>query len=137
MDFVGSRARGYHQVRIEPEPDEHLGIRYKSRGSRQWREKISALEESHIVKPITMSGIETLGILDEIQALVSDHLQVVSYKWLSRKFLVSSNTAKRLLEEFVEKHGSGLEVVYALCGWLKSSPPSYKIKLVSGPKLAG
>lgn len=39
--------------------------------------KISALEESLILKPITMSGIETLGILDEIQALVSDHLQVV------------------------------------------------------------
>ncbi|KAJ0101025.1 hypothetical protein Patl1_04906 [Pistacia atlantica] len=50
-----------------------------------------------------MSGIETLGILDEIQALVSDHLQVVSYKWLSRNFLVSSNSAKRLLEEFDKK----------------------------------
>ncbi|KAJ0101027.1 hypothetical protein Patl1_04900 [Pistacia atlantica] len=98
--------------------------------------KLNALEESLILKPITMSGIETLGILDEIQALVSDHLQVVSYKWLSRNFLVSSNTAKRLLEEFVEKHGSGLEVVYALSGWLKSSPPSYNIRLVSGPKLA-
>ncbi|KAH9779155.1 DNA polymerase delta subunit 3 [Citrus sinensis] len=83
-----------------------------------------------------MPEIETLGILDEIQALVSDHLQVVSYKWLSRNFLVSSNTAKRLLQEFVEKHGNGLEVVYTLSGWLKSSPPSYNIRLVSEPKLA-
>lgn len=39
MDFVGLGARGYHQVIIEPEPDEHLSIRYKSRGRRQWREK--------------------------------------------------------------------------------------------------
>ncbi|XP_044465444.1 uncharacterized protein LOC123195692 isoform X2 [Mangifera indica] len=50
--------------------------------------------------------------------------------------LLSLIISKWLLEEFVEKHGSGLEVVYALCGWLKSSPPSYNIKLVSGPKLA-
>ncbi|KAK1582431.1 hypothetical protein Q3G72_014871 [Acer saccharum] len=82
-----------------------------------------------------MSEIETLGILDEIQALVSDRLQVVSYKWLSRNFSVSSNSAKRLLEEFVEKHGSGVKVVYALSGWLKSNPPSHSFRLVSGPKL--
>ncbi|GMY12507.1 DNA polymerase delta subunit 3 [Fagus crenata] len=79
--------------------------------------------------------METLGILDEIQSLVSDTLQVVSYKWLSRHFLVSSNTAKRLLEELVEKHGSGLEVVYTLSGWLKNDPSNYHIRLVSSPKL--
>lgn len=83
-----------------------------------------------------MAEIETLGVLEEIQALVSDKLQVVSYKWLSRNFLVSSNAAKRLLQEFVEKHGSNLEVVYALAGWLKKNPPTYNIRLVSGPKLA-
>ncbi|KAK6229272.1 hypothetical protein SCA6_018223 [Theobroma cacao] len=83
-----------------------------------------------------MSQIETLGILEEIQALVSDKLQVVSYKWLSRNFLVSSNVAKRLLAEFVERHGSGLEVVYSLSGWLKNTPSNYHIQLVSGPKLA-
>lgn len=43
----------------------------------------------------------------------------------------------RLLQEFVEKHDGGLEVVYALSGWLKSSRRSYHIRLVSGPKLAG
>ncbi|XP_022717324.1 uncharacterized protein LOC111275940 isoform X4 [Durio zibethinus] len=83
-----------------------------------------------------MSQIETLGILEEIQALVSDKLQVVSYKWLSRNFLVSSNVAKRLLAEFVEKHGSELEVVYSLSGWLKDSPSNYHIQLVTGPKLS-
>ncbi|WCJ32296.1 DNA-directed DNA polymerase [Euphorbia peplus] len=80
--------------------------------------------------------METLGgILDEIQALVSDKLEVVSYKWLSRKFLVSSNVAKRLLQEFVDKHRTGLQVVYALSGWLKNNPQCYHIKLVSDSKL--
>ncbi|XP_062168520.1 uncharacterized protein LOC133874660 isoform X2 [Alnus glutinosa] len=83
-----------------------------------------------------MAQIETLGILEEIEPLVSDKLQVVSYKWLSRNYLVSSNTAKRLLQEFVEKHRSGLEVVYTLSGWLKGDPPNYHIRLVSSPKLA-
>ncbi|KAM3287092.1 nucleolin 1 isoform X1 [Capsicum chacoense] len=83
-----------------------------------------------------MADIETLGIVDEIQALVSDKLQVVSYKWLSRNFLVSSNSAKSLLQEFVEKHGNGLEVVYSLSGWLKDSPSTYHIRLVSSANLA-
>ena len=43
----------------------------------------------------------------------------------------------RLLQEFVEKHESGLQVVYALSGWLKKDPPSYHIRLVSGSKLPG
>lgn len=83
-----------------------------------------------------MAEIETLGILDEIQSLISDKLQVVSYKWLSRNFLVSSNDAKRLLQDFVEKHGPGTEVVYTLSGWLKTDPSVYHIRLVSKPKLA-
>lgn len=82
-----------------------------------------------------MSQMETLGILDEIEVLVSDKLQVVSYKWLSRNFMVSSNAAKRLLQEFVNTRGSGFEVVYTLSGWLKNNPSSYHIRLVSGPKL--
>ncbi|KAL8209081.1 hypothetical protein R6Q57_008493 [Mikania cordata] len=80
---------------------------------------------------------ETLGILDEVQALVYDKLQVVSYKWLSRNFLVSSNAAKRLLQEFVEKNGSQLEVIYSLSGWLKNNPEAYHVKLVLGSKLSG
>ncbi|KAK4344585.1 hypothetical protein RND71_034761 [Anisodus tanguticus] len=83
-----------------------------------------------------MADIETLGIVDEIQVLVSDKLQVVSYKWLSRNFLVSSDSAKRLLQEFVEKHGDGLEVVYSLSGWMKDNPSTYHIRLVSTPNLA-
>ncbi|XP_031106721.1 uncharacterized protein LOC116011305 [Ipomoea triloba] len=62
--------------------------------------------------------------------------EMVSYKWLSRNFLVSSNDAKRLLHEFVEKHGNGLEVVYSLSGWLKNTPSTYHIRIVSSPKLA-
>ncbi|KAI5403159.1 hypothetical protein KIW84_050660 [Lathyrus oleraceus] len=33
-----------------------------------------------------------------------DQLQVVSYKWLSRSYMVSSDEAKRLLQEFAEKN---------------------------------
>ncbi|CAK9141284.1 unnamed protein product [Ilex paraguariensis] len=60
----------------------------------------------------------------------------VSYKWLSHNFLVSSNAAKRLLQVFVETHGSGIEIVYKLSGWLKNNPSVYHIRLVSRPKLA-
>ncbi|KAK6157070.1 hypothetical protein DH2020_011318 [Rehmannia glutinosa] len=83
-----------------------------------------------------MAEIETLGILDEVQSIVSDKLQVVSYKWLSRNFLVSSNAAKGLLQEFVEKYGNGLEVIYSLSGWLKNNPTTYHIRLVSKDKLS-
>ncbi|XP_020983896.1 uncharacterized protein LOC107459908 isoform X2 [Arachis duranensis] len=83
-----------------------------------------------------MAQTQTLALVEEIESLVSDKLQVVSYKWLSRNYMISSNEAKRLLQEFVEKHDGGLEVVYALSGWLKGSHPSYHIRLVTGPKLA-
>lgn len=82
-----------------------------------------------------MNNIETLGILEDLQSLISDNLQVVSYKWLSRKYLVSSNDAKRLLQDYVEKHGTGLGVVYSISGWLKNNPSTYHVRLVSKPKL--
>ncbi|KAH6785309.1 hypothetical protein C2S51_037764 [Perilla frutescens var. frutescens] len=77
-----------------------------------------------------MAETAALVNLEEIRSFVSDRLQVVSYKWLSRNFLVSSNVAKRLLEEFVEKYGDGLEVIYSLSGWLKNNPTTYHIRLV-------
>ncbi|XP_026385913.1 uncharacterized protein LOC113281400 isoform X1 [Papaver somniferum] len=83
-----------------------------------------------------MMGGETLDVLSEIEALVSDKLQVVSYKWLSRNFSVSSNDAKRLLQELAEKHGNEMEVIYTLSGWLKKNPTVYRIRLVSAPKLS-
>lgn len=43
----------------------------------------------------------------------------------------------RLLQEFVDKHGHELEVIYQLSGWLKGNPQSYHVKLASGLKLAG
>ncbi|CAA7397516.1 unnamed protein product [Spirodela intermedia] len=83
-----------------------------------------------------MGAEGALDVQGKIQALVADKLQVVSYKWLSRNFSVSSNDAKRLLQEFVTNHGKGLEVIYALSGWLKENPDVYNIRLVSGCKLA-
>ncbi|XP_047317205.1 DNA polymerase delta subunit 3 [Impatiens glandulifera] len=83
-----------------------------------------------------MAEVETLGILEEIQSLISDKLQVVSYKWLSRNFLLSSNTAKKLLQDFVEKNEDGFEAVYALSGLLKKNTSEYHVKLVPGHKLS-
>ncbi|ESW21557.1 hypothetical protein PHAVU_005G080800 [Phaseolus vulgaris] len=83
-----------------------------------------------------MAQSKTLNFMHEIQSLVGDKLQVVSYKWLSRNYMVSSDEAKRILQEFVQKHEGGLEMVYALSGWLKSKDPIYHIRLVTGPKLA-
>ncbi|KAL0902881.1 hypothetical protein M5K25_028443 [Dendrobium thyrsiflorum] len=82
-----------------------------------------------------MLAVEALEILGQIQVLVIDKLQVVSYKWLSRNFSVSSNQAKRLLQEFVDKHGNNLEVLYSLSGWLKNNSGTYCIRLASGQKL--
>ncbi|ONK80586.1 uncharacterized protein A4U43_C01F19490 [Asparagus officinalis] len=82
-----------------------------------------------------MAGGEALEISRQIQALVSDKLQVVSYKWLSRNFSLSSNYAKRLLNDFVAEHGNKLQVVYAISGWLKN-PQMYCIKLASRSNLA-
>ncbi|XP_014521531.1 uncharacterized protein LOC106778130 [Vigna radiata var. radiata] len=83
-----------------------------------------------------MAQTKTPTFIHEIESLVSDKLQVVSYQWLSRNYMVSANEAKRVLQEFVQKHEGGLEVVYALSGWLKSKDPNYGIRLVTGPKLA-
>lgn len=76
-----------------------------------------------------------LDLLPQIHALFSDQLRVISYKWLSRNFSVSSNDAKRLLQEFVNKHGADHQVIYSVSGWLKNSPENYCVKLTSGPKL--
>lgn len=76
-----------------------------------------------------------LDLLPQIHALFSDQLRVISYKWLSRNFSVSSNDAKRLLQEFVNKHGADHEVIYSVSGWLKNNPENYCVKLTSGPKL--
>ncbi|XP_020151854.1 uncharacterized protein [Aegilops tauschii subsp. strangulata] len=76
-----------------------------------------------------------LDLLPQIHALFSDQLRVISYKWLSRNFSVSSNDAKRLLQEFVNKHGSDHEVIYSVSGWLKNNPQNYCVKLTSSSKL--
>ncbi|XP_013590016.1 DNA polymerase delta subunit 3 isoform X2 [Brassica napus] len=83
-----------------------------------------------------MTHTETLNILDELESLVSDQLQVVSYKWLSRNFSISSKTAKSLLKDFVEKNGKGFEVVYIVSGWLKNTPSDHRTRLVSSSKLS-
>lgn len=43
----------------------------------------------------------------------------------------------RLLKDFVEKNGKGLEVVYIVSGWLKNTPSDHRTRLVSSSKLSG
>ncbi|MCO5596460.1 hypothetical protein L7F22_050523 [Adiantum nelumboides] len=62
------------------------------------------------------------------------HLQV-SYKWLSRKFSISSNESKRLLQSVAEQHGSDLDIIYAVSGWSKSDCHCHSVKLVPKSKL--
>ncbi|CAN1299359.1 hypothetical protein LINPERPRIM_LOCUS24177, partial [Linum perenne] len=40
-----------------------------------------------------------------------------------------------MLQDFVDKRWSRLDVVYTVSGWLNKNPPSYKVRLVSGLKL--
>ncbi|KAJ4796912.1 DNA polymerase delta subunit 3 [Rhynchospora pubera] len=82
-----------------------------------------------------MGGDEAADIFLQIRSLVSDQLQVISYKWLSRNFSISSNNAKRLLREFVEKNGNDLQVIYTVSGWLKGDVQTYCVKLASAPKI--
>ncbi|BBN08429.1 DNA polymerase delta subunit 3 [Marchantia polymorpha subsp. ruderalis] len=75
-------------------------------------------------------------VLFEIEGLILDALQVISYKWLSRKFSIPSNMAKRLLERFVSQNKQlDLEVVYAVSGWTKQEPQCYSVQLVPKSKL--
>uniref|UniRef100_A0A7N0V6E2 DNA polymerase delta subunit 3 n=1 Tax=Kalanchoe fedtschenkoi TaxID=63787 RepID=A0A7N0V6E2_KALFE len=95
--------------------------------------KFSAVSSgAHHASPPGMSDIDARSILEDIQTLVFDKLQVVSYKWLCRNHSLSSNIAKRLLQEYVDKSDQEFKVVYALSGWLKSDPSTYHIRLVSG-----
>ncbi|KAL2632121.1 hypothetical protein R1flu_016807 [Riccia fluitans] len=74
----------------------------------------------------------------ELEGLISDALQVISYKWLSRKFSISSNIAKRLLERFVTQNPQlDLEIVYAVSGYSKTDPEYYSIQLVPKSRLEG
>ncbi|KAJ7531739.1 hypothetical protein O6H91_14G056900 [Diphasiastrum complanatum] len=74
-------------------------------------------------------------LLTEVESLVLDQFQVVSYKWLSRKFSLSSNTAKRLLQEAANQKVQGIEAVYVVSGWKKGEPSCYFVQLVPSAKL--
>lgn len=43
----------------------------------------------------------------------------------------------RLLQDFVKKHGSNLEVIYTVSGWAKDNPQAYHIRLVRDSRLSG
>lgn len=79
---------------------------------------------------------EDIDRTSQILAFVLDSLQVVSYKWLSRKLSISSNESKRLLQVVAEQHDSGLDIIYVVSGWSKAGcPRCYSVKLVPKSKL--
>ena len=43
----------------------------------------------------------------------------------------------QVLQAFVDKNGTNLQVIYSVSGWLKNNPQNYCVKLTSGPKLEG
>lgn len=78
---------------------------------------------------------EEINRTTQILAFVLDSFQVVSYKWLSRKFSITSNEAKRLLQIVAEQHGSSVDVIYAVSGWSKAAGRCYSVQLVPKSKL--
>ncbi|KAK9853083.1 hypothetical protein WJX84_008703 [Apatococcus fuscideae] len=74
-------------------------------------------------------------ILQELEVLVGEELQVVSFKWLSRRYGLPVNLAKQLLFAFVEKHKSKAKATYLLAGWTKAEPSQHIVTLVDQDKL--
>ncbi|KAM7491377.1 hypothetical protein LguiA_034298 [Lonicera macranthoides] len=56
---------------------------------------------------------------------------------VGKRHNLPSNSAKRLIQEFIEKHENGLEMVYTFFGWLKNNPFVYHVRLVLRPNFAG
>ncbi|KAK9832409.1 hypothetical protein WJX74_009032 [Apatococcus lobatus] len=74
-------------------------------------------------------------ILQELEVVVGEELQVVSFKWLSRRYGLQVNIAKQLLFAFVERHKSKVKATYLLAGWTKSEPSQHIVRLVDQDKL--
>ena len=62
-------------------------------------------------------------------------LQSVSYKWLSRRYMVPANYAKQLLFSFVESRRGSVNVTYTLAGWTKDPIPRHQISIVGESQL--
>lgn len=69
-------------------------------------------------------------ILKDIESLVTEELQVVSFKWLCRHYDIPAATAKQLLFNFVEQNNSQVNATYLLAGWSKQDDSRHIVQLV-------
>ncbi len=63
-------------------------------------------------------------------------LQVISYKWLARKFGLPCNLAKQTLFAFLEQHRGKVKATYLLAGWTKTDPRQHTVQLVDSEHLS-
>eukprot|EP00227_Mantoniella_beaufortii_P009732 CAMPEP_0197576138 /NCGR_PEP_ID=MMETSP1326-20131121/1269_1 /TAXON_ID=1155430 /ORGANISM="Genus nov. species nov., Strain RCC2288" /LENGTH=173 /DNA_ID=CAMNT_0043138999 /DNA_START=75 /DNA_END=592 /DNA_ORIENTATION=+ len=74
----------------------------------------------------------TSDLLRNLDALVGDEGQVVTYKWAARQFGISSNLAKQLLYAHVKQSGGAVAAVYMLSGWTADEQRRHVVRLVGG-----
>lgn len=95
---------------------------------------------------MTKSSEEDL--FQAIRDLIDDQLQVVTYKWLAREYMLSAAAAQKLLSTFADAHKGKVSVTYMLSGFRTSHPPddgedgdgraslrSHAVQLVSADRL--
>jgi DNA polymerase delta subunit 3 len=85
-----------------------------------------------------MTVASVSGILSDLEDIVSDQLQVVTYKWLGRRFNVPYDTAKRILFQFLTKHGQKVKATFLLSGWAAvedGGEARHVIRLVEGQQV--
>ena len=63
-------------------------------------------------------------------------MQVISYKWLARKFGLPCNLAKQTLFAFLEQHRGKVKATYLLAGWTKTDPRQHTVQLVDSEHLS-
>eukprot|EP00798_Chlamydomonas_sp_ICE-L_P032128 gene32128-16651_t len=68
-----------------------------------------------------MADIAPGTILEELFALVTQELKVVSYKWLARNYAIPANRAKQILFKFAEQQRDKVKTTYLVSGWEKET----------------
>jgi len=82
-----------------------------------------------------MSQIQEREIFNEIEGRIKEDLQVISYKWLARQLSIPYSTAKKVLFQYLEKHGGEVEAVYYVSGWTKGKRPYHVHRLIDAEDL--
>ena len=84
----------------------------------------------------TASRQPALKSNDLTQACPCVPTQVISYKWLARKFGLPCNLAKQTLFSFLEQHRGKVKATYLLAGWTNTEPRQHTVQLVDSEHLS-